>query len=230
MPIKNCVLPMRETIAKQKNNTMKRLFFVILFAIATANLYAQYFMADTVKLNATYRELLKHPESKEAQMAYFEAFPNTWMEYIVTHQFVPDDKEGRKNLYSLGHKHMHAFEYKLNLIPDSSYYKKLVNIAIGARKDADAPSYLQGCVKDHMINHSEEILNALAPLRKGHRFEFWEFYFSNIIAVETIEEELNRLVELHKDCHPEDVQMMKDAFKYFYNGVNQSSVSYLEAD
>lgn len=209
---------------------MKRLFFVILFAIATANLYAQYFMADTVKLNATYRELLKHPESKEAQMAYFEAFPNTWMEYIVTYQFVPDDKERRKNLYSLGHKHMHAFEYKLNLIPDSSYYKKLVNIAIGARKDADAPSYLQGCVKDHMINHSEEILNALAPLRKGHRFEFWEFYFSNIIAVETIEEELNRLVELHKDCHPEDVQMMKDAFKYFYNGVNQSSVSYLEAD
>ena len=209
---------------------MKRLFFVILFAIATANLYAQYFMADTVKLNATYRELLKHPESKKAQMAYFEAFPNTWMEYIVTYQFVPDDKEGRKNLYSLGHKHMHAFEYKLNLIPDSSYYKKLVNIAIGARKDADAPSYLQGCVKDHMINHSEEILNALAPLRKGHRFEFWEFYFSNIIAVETIEEELNRLVELHKDCHPEDVQMMKDAFKYFYNGVNQSSVSYLEAD
>lgn len=209
---------------------MKRLFFVILFAIATANLYAQYFMADTVKLNATYRELLKHPESKEAQMAYFEAFPNTWMEYIVTYQFVPDDKEGRKNLYSLGHKHMHAFEYKLNLIPDSSYYKKLVNIAIGARKDADAPSYLQGCVKDHMINHSEEILNALAPLRKGHRFEFWEFYFSNIIAVETIEEELNRLVELHKDCHPEDVQMMKDAFKYFYNGVNQSSISYLEAD
>ena len=82
-----------------------------------------------------------------------------------------------------------------------------------------------------MINsHSEQILNALAPLRKGHRFEFWEFYFSNIIAVKTIEEELNRLVELHKDCHPEDVQMMKDAFKYFYNGVNQSSVSYLEAD
>ena len=214
---------------------MKRLFFVILFAIATVNSYAQYkdkgyFMADTVKLNATYRELLKRPESKEAQMAYFEAFPNTWMEYIVTYQFVPDDKEGRKNLYSVGHKHMHAFEYKLNLIPDSLYYKKLVNIAIGARKDADAANYLQGCVKDHMINHSEEILNALAPLRKGHRFEFWEFYFSNIIAEETIEEELNRLVELHKDCHPEDVQMMKDAFKYFYNGVNQSSVSYLEAD
>ena len=209
---------------------MKRLFFVILFAIATANLYAQYFMADTVKLNATYRELLKHPESKEAQMAYFEAFPNTWMEYIVTYQFVPDDKEGRKNLYSVGHKHMHAFEYKLNLIPDSLYYKKLVNIAIGARKDADAANYLQGCVESHMIDHSEQILNALAPLRKGHRFEFWEFYFSNIIAVETIEEELNRLVELHKDCHPEDVQMMKDAFKYFYNGVNQYSVSYLEAD
>ena len=214
---------------------MKRLFFVILLAIATINIYAQYkdkgyFMADTVKLNATYRELLKHPESKEAQMAYFEAFPNTWMEYIVTYQFVPDDKEGRKNLYSVGHKHMHAFEYKLNLIPDSLYYKKLVNIAIGARKDADAANYLQGCVESHMIDHSEQILNALAPVRKGHRFEFWEFYFSNIIAVETIEEELNRLVELHKDCHPEDVQMMKDAFKYFYNGVNQYSVSYLEAD
>ena len=214
---------------------MKRLFFVILFTIATVNSYAQYkdkgyFMADTVKLNATYRELLKHPESKEAQMADFEAFPNTWMEYIVTYQFDPDDKEGRKNLYFAGHKHVYAFQYKLNLIPDSLYYKKLVNIAIGGRKDADAANYLQSCVESHMIDHSEQILNALAPLRKGHRFEFWEFYFSNIIAVETIEEELNRLVELHKDCHPEDVQMMKDAFKYFYNGVNQSSVSYLEAD
>ena len=70
----------------------------------------------------------------------------------------------------------------------------------------------------------------MAPLRKGHRFEFWEFYFSNIIAEETIEEELNRLVELHKDCHPEDVQMMKDAFKYFYNGVNFFHIGYLEAD
>ena len=127
-------------------------------------------------------------------------------------------------------KHVYAFQYKLNLIPDSLYYKKLVNIAIGGRKDADAANYLQSCVESHMIDHSEQILNALAPLRKGHRFEFWEFYFSNIIAVETIEEELNRLVELHKDCHPEDVQMMKDAFKYFYNGANQSSVSYLEAD
>ena len=75
---------------------MKRLFFVILFAIATANLYAQYFMADTVKLNATYRELLKHPESKEAQMAYFEAFPNTWMEYIVTYQLIRMIKKEEK--------------------------------------------------------------------------------------------------------------------------------------
>ncbi|HJC96707.1 MAG TPA: hypothetical protein H9925_09670, partial [Candidatus Phocaeicola gallinarum] len=178
---------------KTSVTTMKRLFFVILFAIATANLYAQYFMADTVKLNATYRELLKHPESKEAQMAYFKAFPNTWMEYIVTYQFVPDDKDKRKSLCSVGHKHVYAFQYKLNLIPDSLYYKKLVNIAIGARHDADAASYLQGCIESHMIDHSEQILNALAPLRKGHRFEFWEFYFSNIIDCSDIEEELNRL-------------------------------------
>lgn len=45
--------------------------------------------------------------------------------------FDPDDKEGRKNLYFAGHKHVYAFEYKLNLIPDSLYYKKLVNIAKG---------------------------------------------------------------------------------------------------
>ena len=209
---------------------MKRLFFVILFAIATANLYAQYFMADTVKLNATYRELLKHPESKEAQMAYFEAFPNTWMEYIVTYQIDPDDKEGRKNLYFAGHKNVYSFQYKLILIPDYLYYKKLVNIAIGGRKDADAANYLQSCVESHMIDHSEQILNALAPLCKRHRFEFWEFYFSNIVKSADIEEELNRLVELHKNCHPEDVQMMKDAFKYFYNGVNFFSHGYLYAD
>ena len=47
------------------NNTMKRLFFVILFAIATANLYAQYFMADTVKLNATYRGLIRMIKKEE---------------------------------------------------------------------------------------------------------------------------------------------------------------------
>ena len=142
----------------------------------------------------------------------------------------PDDKEGRKNLYFAGHKHVYAFQYKLNLIPDSLYYKKLVNIAIGGRIDADAANYLQSCVKSHMIDHSEQILNALAPLCKRHRFEFWEFYFSNIVKSADIEEELNRLVELHKNCHPEDVQMMKDAFKYFYNGVNFFSHGYLDAD
>ena len=123
----------------------------------------------------SYRELLKHPDSKKKQMAYFKAFPNTWMEYIVTYQFDPDDKEGRKNLYFAGHKHVYAFQYKLNLIPDSLYYKKLVNIAIGGRIDADAANYI-------------------------------------------------------KDRHPEDAQIMKDAFKYFYNGVNFFSVSYLNAE
>ena len=175
---------------------MKRILFVILSAIATVNLYAQYFMADTVKLNAAYRELLKHPESKEAQMSYFEAFPNTWMEYIVTFQYYPDDEE-KKSLYFANPEHTDVFRYKLSLIPDSLYYKKLVNIAIGARIDADAANHLQNCVKSHMIDHSEQILNALAPLRKGHRFEFWEFYFSNIIDCSDIEEELNRLVMLH---------------------------------
>ena len=33
-----------------------------------------------------------------------------------------------------------------------------------------------------------------------------------------------------KDRHPEDAQIMKDAFKYFYNGVNFFSVSYLNAE
>ena len=40
----------------------------------------------------SYRELLKHPDSKKKQMAYFKAFPNTWRN--ITYQFIPNDKKG----------------------------------------------------------------------------------------------------------------------------------------
>lgn len=206
---------------------MKRILFVILATIVVGNISAQYIMVDTVKLNNAYRALMADFDNSNKQREFFDAFPKTWMEYIVTYQYIPDKKKA--NLYDIAHKHVDAFS-DLTQIPDSLYYGKLVNIAVGAMADADAPSYLRSCLRYRMKNNSEKIFDVLSHFRKGHRFEFWEFYWSNIVVSADIPKELDYLAELHKECHPEEVQIMKDAFKYFYNGVNFVEWGYRKGD
>ena len=70
------------------------------------------------------------------------------------------------------------------------------------------------------------IFTCLSRLRIGHRFQFWFFYWSNIVRSRTLEAEFADLYAYAKEAYPAEAVIMADAYKYAYNGVNFISTGY----
>lgn len=196
---------------------MKRIFLVILVVITANNICAQYFPVDTAKLNSSYRNLVNEPNSIEYQKAFFEAFPSTWMEFIMTYQFVPAE-EYDLSMYHLADGHISALR-KITFIPDSVYCKKMVDLSIGGKLDADAPNYLLWLLHDVMKAKTSQMFEYISKLDKGYQMLFWQFYWSGMYSNREFEAECKKLKTLHEDECPETVQIMCDAYKYFHNGI-----------
>lgn len=194
---------------------MKRFLFILWTIAASGSLYAQYFPVDTARLNSSYRNLMEHPESPACQKAYFESFPSTWMEYIMTYQYMPEPGYDLAMYYE-GSKQVEAFGNRLPLIADSVYFKKLVNLGSGALKTADAPNHLQSLLKQKMKEKPDALFQSLSQFSDGERMLFWTFYWSNNIYKRNLEKDFNETIALYEQKYPVDVEMMRIAYKYFH--------------
>lgn len=197
----------------------KTLLFVILFMLVVHSANAQYFQVDTAKLNTAYRELVNNPDSKEKQEAFFNAFPNNWREFITTYCFCSNDGYDL-TMYSAAYDHIAALGSKMSMINDTVYCRKLVNIAVGATYDADAPNYFKSLLHRVMRKKMDVMLYNVSWLRKGHCMQFWQFYWSSNGKSNEFEKEFAHLYELNIDKYPDIIKTMEIAFRYFYNGVN----------
>ncbi len=209
---------------------MKKSILLLLFLIGIIqSCLSQYFLIDTAKLNTAYRELKNNPNTPECQKKFFDAFPNNWMEFITTYQYV--DKKGYDlRMYSIAEEQIRALGSRVTLIPDSIYCKKLVNIAIGGVWGADAPNYFQMLLHKIMWEKMEGMLEVISHLRKGNQFQFWLFYWSNIVKSKSLEVEYKRLLKLNLDIFPKEMEIMAMAFKYFYNGIALPEYSFIDRD
>lgn len=197
----------------------KMLILIILVLSVTTNAASQTFSVDTAKLNTSFRELVSNPNTLERQKAFFEAYPNTWTEFIMTYQYSSKNNYDL-TMYNLAQKQIDALGGRITLIKDSIYCKKLVNIAVGGEIEADAPNYYQALLHKIMWLRMDGMLEAISKLRKGHQMQFWQFYWSNPVKSKQIETEYNRLLKLNVDSYPKEMKAMKIAFEYFYDGVN----------
>lgn len=198
-----------------------RIIIVLLLVIMTHQVYAQYFPVDTARLNNAYRELVKEPQSVAAQRNFFDAFPDTWEKFIMTYQCIPD-KEYDLTMFFNATPHINAL-YNLNTIPDSIYCRKLIHVSIGGRLNQDVAHDFWGLrilLKWVMKNKMETMFAVLSELRKGHQFEFWAFYWSNVHYRREINKEFDLMKMQNEKIHPREVEIMNDAYKYFHNGVN----------
>ena len=198
---------------------MRTIIISVLSLFVCCQVKSQYLPVNTEKLNESYQALLLQPNSIERQKAFFEAFPSNWGEFIGTYQYVPD-KEYELTMYSSANEHIEALKTKMTQINDLDYCKKLVNIAIGAQLEADAPNHFQSLLHDAMWRKMDGMLNAISKLRKGYQMQFWQFYWSNPVKSKSLETEYERLSKQISDTYPEETKMMEIAFKYFYDGVN----------
>lgn len=189
-------------------------------ALITDSTSSQFYPVDIVKLNNAYKTLMDHPKSASAQKVYFDAFPSTWEEFIMTYQYIPD-KEYDLTMFFKAYDHLEAW-YHLTTIPDSIYCSKLISIAIGGRMQDGAHGFegLKPLLKWAMKRKMETMFSLLSHLRKGHQFEFWAFYWSSFNYHEEIQKEYELLKQRNEKPYADAVAIMSDAYKYFHNGVN----------
>ena len=193
----------------------------MLVVITTHSVFAQYFPVDTARLNNAYKNLMNDPHNAETQKNYFDAFPNTWNEFIMTYQYI-SDKEYDLAMFFHAVDHINAL-YELNTISDSLYCGKIISIAIGGRINQDVANELGGLkilVKWVMKTKMNAMFALLSKLRKGHQFEFWSFYWANVNYRKEINMEFDAIKQKNEKTYPKEIEIMADAYKYFHNGVN----------
>lgn len=182
---------------------------------------AQYVAVDTTKLAQAYAAW-QQESSPANQRVFFDAFPKNWMEFIATYQYGAP-------FYDRADKHVHALGEMAKAIPTDEYCERLVNLCIGGELDADAPNYLRELVGEALSADSESrkgIFTCLSRLRIGHRFQFWFFYWSNIVRSRTLEAEFADLYAYAKEHDSAEAVVMADAYKYAYDGVNFMTEGY----
>jgi uncharacterized protein YfeS len=175
--------------------------------------YSQYFPIDTGALNRAYRELIKSPTSRERQMAFFDAFPSTWMEYIMTYQYIPDKKYDLTMCCSLLEHHIQAFENKLLQIPDSTYCSKLIQLSIGGKIDADAPTALQEAAIHYALKKPQVVFAQLSKLKRGEQLRFWLFCWHSWHK-KGKKAEMEQLKSRMSTSWPKEVKIMEVGFEF----------------
>ena len=190
--------------------------FVMAFCCMAAPGYAQFFPVDTAKLNTAYRELAGNPNTPARQKAFFDAFPSTWREFIMTYQYVPD-KNYDLAMYDLAYEHIEkGLGGRITLIADSIYCDKLINLSIGGQWDADAPNYLQSVLKKTIWKKMEMMFDRLSKWEIGYQFKFWQFYWASLHKKDSVLTDFKRLKKLMEDRNPNEVKVMEEAFHYSY--------------
>lgn len=206
----------------------KVLGLIALTSLFVLNGMSQTFLVDTLNLNSAFRELVSNPDTKEYQEKYFNAFPDTWQEFYSLYRYVGGGNYDLA-MYHLASEQIGALDGMVTQINDTVYCRKLVNIAIGAVYEADAPNYYKALLHRVMWKKTDVMLYTVSLLRKGYQMQFWQFYWSSASTSKDMEEEYHRLFQLNACVCPRQTEIMRIAFEYFYDGVNIDG-GYLEAD
>src|SRR5574344_56361 len=215
-----------KTYKKMKRNIISMLFLLS----GGILLHAQYYPVDTLTLNTSYRALQSAPGTQKQQMAFFNAFPGSWNEYIGTYQYVDDHSGIGKKTIDAGHKHLkydltmyrlapaqvELMKNKMNLVNDDVYCAKVVNLAIGAKLDADAPNYLQSLEHVAMWESTDAMMKTISQLTDADKMQYWQFFWSSIHVQQSRQNEYEKLRGLLSEKYPEETEIMAIAFKYFY--------------
>lgn len=134
-------------------------------------------------LKKAFSDLSQDQNSAEKQRAFFDAFPKTWNEYILTYGYLPPYKG---NLYAYADCHLRAFE-NLSTIPQDMYCKRLLALSCGGHWEADAPNYLQHLLRTYTMKNLDVVLRQLEPF-ESDAFYVWQFFFQSLHKVQSLQQ------------------------------------------
>ena len=170
-------------------------------------------VVDTLALTKAYSAFVENPHDRICQENFFKAFPGTWYEFISTYGF--SEQIISKSDVTYGEGHINAFG-QLNLINDTLYCSKLIDISIGAYIDADAPNYLKVLLQRVMGEKTPLMMELISSMLESDQMLFWGFYWASIHKDNYSQVALDKLVSAFESKYPDEVKIMKYAFDCFY--------------
>jgi len=186
-----------------ENPIMKQLIFIALISLTCVGEGRSQCYVDTAKLNQAYRDLIKGKRTYEKEKAFFDAFPSSWMEFILTYQWYYPNIPNKLNYV----EHIEIFE-SLKLIPDTTYCDKLIHLSIGGKWSGDAISYLQEVLHNVMNKKSNVFFARLSKYTKGIQLRFWQFYWSSLYRVTD--------GGSNRDDYPKECELLKNRMRTKY--------------
>lgn len=163
-------------------------------------------------------QLNLNPQSKEKQMAFLEAFPNSWEEFIAVYHHYDPLTGSYDRLYQQALKHIESLK-SLDQVDDARLIPHLVDLTYGSSWDADAPNYLQEVLHELMAGKKDAFFAELSKRSKAAQFDFWAFYWSKPVKNGTdspYEKEKKALEFAMKDKYPQIVRALSLAYEYYY--------------
>ena len=157
--------------------------------------YAQRFLRPyDQKLDSLYRVLIKDPESVRKQdttltlqeITYscgFNSVNYFSRQFRKTYGYNP--KYSKKDpMYTAGEEHVYKGLARLDKLPDTLYYTKLIKLSIGGKWVADAISALQETVQKKTMEKPQLLLSLLSQYSPEKIYSFWYFYFNSLHPLE----------------------------------------------
>ncbi|MEG1580474.1 MAG: hypothetical protein RR386_04355 [Bacteroidaceae bacterium] len=184
---------------------MRNKLFISFFLISIFT-YGKY---NIPELSNAYLALQENPTSANAQKAYFEAFPSTWMDFYQTYG-TPNE-----NLYGQYQEQI-AYLGKLNTIKRDAYIDKLTKVVIGGFWDADATSEIRSLIKSEIDKGAAAFFAQLSKKIPAQQMLFWQFYWQSPIKKDSVKKHFEKLKQEAKAKYPKEVSTMGIAYKYFY--------------
>lgn len=158
---------------------MKRLALLSLLSFCFMAVFS--FPVDTAKVNRTFALMVKSGYTAETQREFFDAFPVTWHELWLTYGNIPSFD----NLKSSFRKHMYEGLYKLDKIPDSLFYDRLITLCIGGSEVVDdIGGNLHHLIKKKLEENPELMMERLSKKYYTAYFPFWYSLFNSLLCTD----------------------------------------------
>ncbi|MDR0560410.1 MAG: hypothetical protein LBG92_09570 [Prevotellaceae bacterium] len=187
---------------------LKKSILIVIACIFIWN--KSYSQTDTALVNA-YQDLVNGKEG--AEMAYFAAFPVTFMQFYETMLNPAKDR-----LFC--EKHLAAFRNKLSNVPVAAYYKRLVTLSItGIWSGFRCVTYLQDLIHYYTEKNPQQMLKSLSTFSRGYQLRFWQFYWSSPNTTDVYQNEYVKLRGIMYPLSPEQTKIMDIAFDFAYREI-----------
>ena len=188
----------------------KNISFYFLFSTFTCHAQNDFYDPIVFKANKLKAEFIlaqSNNYKSEYEKRFFEYFPNSFDELVALYGF---ENDTANVLYYYADRHILQFFNSISSINDTVYYSKLINIAEGGKWAADAESYFQEGLRQHVIKNPELTVFLLNKLDDNDIEGFWRFYFDEPHPQNTLPEKLKFI----QDYNSRVYNLMKKAQKY----------------